>query len=191
MLLASARCLMRKAGHDNGPTQCYSLFAPRCEQPCAPHDAATPTPKSISTDDVSMNALEPITDPIAEWAWLRARCDLPRLGERVSKGQVGAYRLGDDAAVVMAVNFTKDTGKLALWVMSLGGTIGWRPKANLKLMETALTDCMEIASASKCKAIRIEPGDRPDWKLRLLPRFGFETLDVDGVTIMQKDVMNG
>jgi hypothetical protein len=114
------------------------------------------------------------------------------LGERLSTGQLGAYRiLGTDAALILAVNTTRDSLIRALWVVGLGGNVGFRPKANVALMGKVLTDCDLIAAASDCKAIRIEPGDRPDWKSHLLPRFGYRPLDVDGVTVMQKELAYG
>lgn len=139
-----------------------------------------------------MEVLLPIVDPISEWEWLAERCDLPRLFQRLSTNQIGAYRLvGSDAALILAVNTTKDTGQRALWALSLGGVVGRRPKDNLRLMGAALRDSEEIARCSDCKAIRIEPGTRPEWKPKLLPLFGFEPLTIEGVTIMQKVLTDG
>src|SRR6185369_2973715 len=134
-----------------------------------------------------MDALLPMADPLAEWDWLQSRCPLRNLRERIEERQVGAYRIrGSDAALILSVNTTIDTNRRALWVAALGGTVGRRPKENLRLMQTVLADCEVIARTSLCTADRIEPGERPDWKLRLLPMFGFRPIDCKGLTIMQK-----
>lgn len=88
----------------------------------------------------------------------------------------------------MTVGMTKDTAQRALWIVNLDGQIGHRPKDNLCLMQAVFEDCDDIARASDCTVIRIEPGERSGWKRRMLPDFGFMPLTVGDVTVMQKEI---
>lgn len=88
----------------------------------------------------------------------------------------------------MTVGMTRDTAQRALWIVNLDGQIGHRPKDNLCLMQAVFEDCDDIARASDCAVIRIEPGERSGWKRRMLPDFGFMPLTVGDVTVMQKEI---
>lgn len=122
-----------------------------------------------------------------EWPWIEERCGLPGLLERLLFSTASAFKIkGTDAGIVLSIGRTTDGNRLALWIMALGGNVGYRPKRNSELMETVLEDVNLIAVNAGCDEIRIEPGDRPDWKSRILPNFGFEPHTVSGKTVMRK-----
>lgn len=124
----------------------------------------------------------------AEWPWL-SQCDEPNLLQRLIDQTAFAYRIeGTDAGLVLSAGRATDNGKIALWVVSLFGSVGLRPKANRDLMRRVLAEVSELARDADCEEVRIERGDRFDWKLRLLPDMGFERLDVGGKFVMRKAI---
>lgn len=123
-----------------------------------------------------------------EWPWL-SQCDEPDLMQRLIDRTAFAYRIkGTDAGLVLSAGRTQDSGKIALWVVSLFGAVGLRPKANLDLMRRVLEEVTDMARGADCDEVRIEQGDRFDWKLRLLPEMGFERLEVGGKFVMRKAI---
>lgn len=124
-----------------------------------------------------------------ERSWLESQCDVPDLLQRLIDQTAFAYRInGTDAGLVLSANRTSDSGQIALWVVSLFGTVGLRPKANRDLMRRVLDEVTDMARDADCEEVRIEQGDRFDWKLRLLPDMGFDRLDVGGKFVMRKAI---
>lgn len=131
----------------------------------------------------------PAVRVFAEWPWLESNCDLPDLLSRLIQQTAIAYHInGTDAGLVLSIGRTKDSGQIALWIMSLFGKVGQRPKSNRELMAAVLEEVTQLAARIGCAEIRVEPGDRPDWKLRLLPSMGFERLDLGTKTVMRKAI---
>lgn len=124
-----------------------------------------------------------------ERAWLERHCDVPNVLDRLLNRTALAYRIkGTDAGVILSVAQTVDTGKIALWVVSLFGRVGLRPKANMEMMRRVLEEVAVMAADAGCDEVRVEQGTRADWKLRLLPKLGFERLDVGQVFVMRKAI---
>lgn len=124
-----------------------------------------------------------------ERAWLERHCDVPNVLDRLLNRTALAYRIkGTDAGVVLSVAQTVDSGKLALWVVSLFGRVGFKPKANRELMQSVLLEVTDMAADAGCDEVRVEQGTRADWKLRLLPKLGFERVDVGPVFVMRKAI---
>lgn len=122
-----------------------------------------------------------------EWNWISERCSLPRLLARLASREAVAFRLkGTDAALVLSTAWTADTGKPALWIECVGGTVSNRPKDNLRIMRAVLAECEALATRFKCKELRIEGGSRAGWKLRLLPALGFERIELPSGFVMRK-----
>lgn len=119
--------------------------------------------------------------------WLRERCDLPRLQERLMADEIGAYLIaGTDAALVLSVGNALPDNARALWIESLGGSASSRPKENAALIGAVVADCEQIARLSGCSEIRIEAGNRTSLKKRLFIKFGFEVLDLGRFVVLRK-----
>jgi hypothetical protein len=123
------------------------------------------------------------------WAWLSARCRLPGFWERLATQASEAFQIrGTDAALILSVGLTKDTGKQALWIEALGGKVSDRPRQNAALIGAVIEDCETIARGTGCTEIRIEAGTRTALKTRLFRRFGFVETDAEGALVMRKEL---
>lgn len=124
--------------------------------------------------------------------WLEAKCELPDLSGRLSRGEVGAFLItGTDAALILSVAIARDSGRRGLWVEALGGSVGGSPKKNKTLIGSVLKDCEVLARASECTEIRIETSTRSALKLRLFTTFGFEPVVAADVRVMRKVIEHG
>lgn len=136
-----------------------------------------------------MALLEPLSpdEPNVDWDDLDCRFDSPNFRKRIASGVAALFRIaGTDAALMLSVGITKDSGIKALWIEGVEGSVGLRPHANLRLMQGILGQCEAMARYFGCREVRIEANSRQGWKLRLLPKFGFELTRVPGANVMRK-----
>jgi hypothetical protein len=102
------------------------------------------------------------------------RPELAPFVPKLLSGWAGAFHIGGtDAEIVVSVGVTRDTDEIAIWVEELTGTVGNKPKANLKLMRDVLDEVGQLGRPLGCTELRIETGERPQWKGALLPALGF------------------
>lgn len=124
--------------------------------------------------------------------WIEARCDARDLRSRLEDMSAVAFRIeGTDAAIVASMSTSKDNGALALWVEDLGGAAGFRPHENWALLQKAIGECEQIARRFGAVELRIEGNGRLGWKQRLLPKLGFNRLDLPTGICMIKVLENG
>lgn len=106
---------------------------------------------------------------------------------KLESGWAAAFRIkGTEACIVLGFNETVDTNEPCLWIEDLVGRVGFRPKANLRLMGTVLRECETHARRLGCTEIRIEAERRDDWQKVILPRFGFEAIRVNQKSVYRK-----
>jgi hypothetical protein len=110
----------------------------------------------------------------------------------LERGESRAFHIvGTDAVLVLAAGKAKDTGAVALWIESLGGNVGYRPKENAAVLAQVLRDCDAIARLAGCTEIRIEAERRLPLKERLFVRHGFSRTTVLGKPLMRKALKHG
>lgn len=111
---------------------------------------------------------------------------------KLESGWAAAFRIkGTEACIVLGFNETVDTNEPCLWIEDLVGRVGFRPKANLRLMGTVLRECETHARRLGCTEIRIEANSRLGWKETLLPCFGFEPKHVNQYMVYRKGLLDG
>lgn len=124
--------------------------------------------------------------------WIEERCGFPGLRSRLERLEAVAFKIeGTKAAIVASVDTTKDSGALALWIEALGGDVGFQPHENWALLQGVVAECEQIARRFGCSEMRIEGKGRLGWKERLLPKLGFQRLELPTGICMTKVLSDG